>query len=454
MKKISFKVTFLSDIILQASSNTEGKVDTLDFIPGSNFLGIVAKKYSSFTNPFEIFHSGKVRFGDATLLVEDNPTYKVPYSYYKPKIGEIKVENHHLIKEFSTDKQLKQIREGYLTKEGKVVTPEYTYSQKSAYDKKNRRSKDSTMYGYKAIKEGTTWMFHLSYTDDISIDDIVDKLEGKRQLGKSKSAQYGSVMIEKIQTPTENIEDTNTLENVVIYLNSRLALFDENGMPSYQPTAKNLGISEDSTILWDKCQIKTHSFSPYNGARKTKDYARIIIEKGSVIVLDKIKQEDIEKLKSGIGAFLSEGFGEVLINPVFTKELYPIYNKIELIKQKKEVQKTDTTLISFLENKKEQQKIIFAMSSDVQKFINKHKEKFSTVSKSQWGQIRSICMQDDSSDENIKEKVALFIDHGTSKKKWEKGESVFLQSINKNLDFTRLLSMQMPKQRFKEQTND
>ena len=37
MKEISFKVTFLSDIILQSSSNTEGKVDVLDFIPGGNF---------------------------------------------------------------------------------------------------------------------------------------------------------------------------------------------------------------------------------------------------------------------------------------------------------------------------------------------------------------------------------------------------------------------------------
>ena len=47
MSKIVFQVEFLSDIILQASSNTQGNIEQLDFIPGSNFLGMVAKDYGN-----------------------------------------------------------------------------------------------------------------------------------------------------------------------------------------------------------------------------------------------------------------------------------------------------------------------------------------------------------------------------------------------------------------------
>ena len=453
MREISFKVTFLSDIILQASSNTEGKVEVLDFIPGSNFLGMVARYYDKFENPFDIFHSGKVRFSDATLLHEDKPTYKVPFSYFKPKMGG-EVENHHHIKKFSADKQLKQIRKGYITKDGKVVELNYNYSQKSAYDKESRKSKDSQMYGYKAIQKGTTWQFSIKYDDDIDIEAITEKIIGKKQLGKSKSAQYGSVLIETSDIAKENIEDLNSLNSVILYANSRWALFDDNGMPTYQPTPNNLGLSSGCKILWNKCQIKTTSFTPYNGARQTKDYTRVVIEKGSIIVIDNLTQEDIKILKSGVGAFLSEGYGDVLINPIFTKELNPTYLECKLKREMQTNKKVDKTVISFLKNRQKVQKDVFDVSASVQDFIKDHKKKFEEVSKSQWGQIRSICNQSDTTDENIKQKVEEFINHGIAKKRWEKGEKILLSTIENRLKFTQLLATLMPKQKREEKKND
>ncbi len=446
MKKIDFKVTFLSDIVLQASSNNEGKIENLDFIPGSNFLGMVARNYTAFDNPFDIFHSGKVRFGDASLLVDDKPTYKVPFSYYKPKLGG-NPKNHHLIEKFSADEQLKQIRSGFITSDGTVVKPRYNYTQKSAYDKINRRSKDGTMYGFSAIQKDMTWQFSLTYDASIEIKQVVEKLLGKKQLGKSKSAQYGSIMIEKFDAKSEDIEDTTKVENVVLYAKSRWALFDKNGMPTYQPTSESLGIDPKAKILWDKCQIRTLSYTPYNTARKTKDYSRVVIEKGSVIVLDKVSKEDIEKLQSGVGAYLSEGFGEVLINPIFTQELEPAYHEGSLTLAKTKSLDSDKRVITFLTNRKKEQQDNFEVAKDVDAFIQAHKTKFKEVSKSQWGQIRSICSQSDVSDKNIKEKISNFIDHGVAKKRWEKGEKVLLEAVEQNLKFAKLLSILMPKQK-------
>ena len=92
MRTINFKVTFLSDIVLNASSNTEGNIETLDYITGASFLGMVAKNYDDFENPFDIFHSSKVRFGGATPLFENKPTYKAPFCFFAPKLDSDKNE--------------------------------------------------------------------------------------------------------------------------------------------------------------------------------------------------------------------------------------------------------------------------------------------------------------------------------------------------------------------------
>jgi hypothetical protein len=162
MKALVFQVALKSDIVLPASSNTEGKVDTLDFIAGSNFLGMVAKNYDKFASSFDVFHSGKVRFGDGHILKDDKiPTYKIPYSYVHPKLNNETLYNHHQLKkeDFDTLGQLKQLREGYMTVDQKPISIDTVYSQKSAYDKNTRTSKEGKMYGYTALKKGSVWQF-------------------------------------------------------------------------------------------------------------------------------------------------------------------------------------------------------------------------------------------------------------------------------------------------------
>ncbi len=163
MKALVFQVALKSDIVLPASSNTEGKVDTLDFIAGSNFLGMVAKNYDKFASSFDVFHSGKVRFGDGHILkYGKTQTYKIPYScvYKKSDIEAKKIYNYHKLEEKDfepEDKgglgQLKQLRNGYITEELDEVFVNYTYSQKSARDKEKRTSKEGQMYRYTALKK-------------------------------------------------------------------------------------------------------------------------------------------------------------------------------------------------------------------------------------------------------------------------------------------------------------
>ena len=459
MRQRDFKVTFLSDIVLHGSSNSEGNIETLDFITGSSFLGMVAKNYDEFAktfDTFDIFHSGKVRFGEATPYFENKTTYKVPFCFFAPKLDSDKkeVRNNHFIdydNQAELDKQYKQIRSGYITSNFDYINLDHTYSQKAAYDKENRKSKDSSMFGYKAIKKGATWKFTIKFDKDLDEKiekQVVENILGEKYLGKSKTAQYGKILIEELKDfKEENLENLNPKEITYVYINSSLALFNANGMPTFEPTIENLGLT-NASINWEKTQIRTKKYTSYNFKRQTNDYTRLVIEKGSVIALKNVSNEDINILKNGIGGYLNEGYGEVLINPSFLlKEGSFSLNKTEKKEVKLDIQKekVDDVLISFLGNKKESKNKTYTLGEEVQEFIEDNKTKFEMVSKSQWGQIRML-VQFNQKNRDYVEKIKDFITHGTSKKQWESAEKTLFSILDtKDMEFIKLLSMMMPK---------
>jgi len=459
MDKMVFRVEFLSDIVLPASSNTQGNSSKLDFIPGSNFLGMVASGggYESFKDPFLIFHSSKVRFLDATVLFGDKETFKIPFSFYHEKLDNNKIVNYH-IEGFSDFKQAKQIRKGYMTDEFELVELDYDYQQKSAYDKKKRRSKDQSMYGYSSLKEGTKWQFEVEFDDDISDEDkqkIKNSLVGIKRLGKSKSSQYGRVKIEFVKSEDIKKEKVSDQDSYYyLYLQSRVALFDENNNPTYDIRYICQDLTEDQTV-YDKTQIRTSSFTPYNSAMKTKCYERVVIEKGSVVVLKNLTPKQIEELQSGVGGYKSEGFGKVRINPhfltksgVFSLKKQKDQGDDEIFLYTKEIKKDfDDPILDALAKKHNKKLKEFELSKSVDKFIKDNKTLYSEAMNSQWGAIRALCNESD--DTNIYDKVEKFITKGVAKTKWEGSKADRLLNAIKKQDqkvaFVKLLAMRMPK---------
>jgi hypothetical protein len=455
MKTLIFNVEFLSDIILPATSNTEGKIEYLDFISGSNFLGMVAKEYDKFRDSFTVFHSREVRFGDATVLQGDRVTYKIPLCFFYEKLTPTTVVNQ-LHTPLSELEQAKQFRDGYITKDFSFGLLDYNYAQKSAYDKSKRRSRDGYMYGYSAISKGTKWQFVLRYSkniESIDIERIKKNLLGKRRLGKSKSSQYGEVKITLADNRVESIEDLTLKDEMIIYVKSRLALVDKSGNPTYDLTNLAEGLS-DTQIDWSRTQLRTSTYNRYDSKRESRDSQRVVINSGSVIVLKNIKSKVVEELKRGVGVYLSEGFGEVLINPSFLME-----KSFELQKYRSDKKTTPIPIkdemVKFLSMKGEEKKNRLRVAMSVHQFIETHRAIYSKAMNSQWGTIRSICTS--SSDAFIKNAIEAYIVDGVAKDKWQerkRGEKL-LKAIEKSsspLAFTKLLSIQMPK--LKENQDD
>ena len=304
------------------------------------------------------------------------------------------------------------MRNGYINEENERLSLDQDFSQKSAYDKSKRRSKDSQMYGYEAFRAGMKWRFSVKFDASVSEKDMVlakETLERSTRLGKSKSAEYGAVEIKFIGENTDEIQTFTPPEKYTfVYAKSRLALIDENGNPSYDVKYILPNLSENN-VVYSKTQIRISNFAPYNGARATKDYERACINKGSVIALKNLSAEQIAALKNGVGAYLSEGFGEVLINPWFLNGGDTKDNPIEFQKEAKTERSIkempiQSDLAEFLKQKQAAKDQALEIAERVANFIESHKDKFSKISKSQWGAIRSICKEVAVSDKVIGEK--------------------------------------------------
>lgn len=471
MKMLKFKCTLLSDVILNQKASTEGPNQTLDFIPGSCFLGIVASEYDKFEKEgkaMEIFHSGKVRFGDAHPSKGDVRGLKIPASIFYPKLKKItdgEIYIHHLIPNLEDEtlkkKQLKQCRNGFYTfAEDKAteVKTETNFAIKSAYDREKRRSEDNKMYGYESLQKGLELYFEVQVENDDLAKDIKNALVGKKRVGRSRTAQYG--LVEIAETDYSDVKCEKSENNIVtVYADGRLIFLDEYGLPTFRPTAKDLGL-EGGEILWNKSQIRTFQYAPWNYTRQCFDTDRCGIEKGSVFVVDVSNCGNLDLKSQYVGSYNNEGFGKVIYNPEFlnadengvascqvekqddTENKLTEDEETRVRRIKKEIadlKNSDVDICRYLADCKQdelEQQIIYKMVNefvqDEQRgglFTNKG-EKFA----SQWGNIRSLSMQYDSFDrlsyelfgirKDEKGKVVVdesngYLTHGVAKEKWE-----------------------------------
>ena len=436
-KTLKFKCTLESDLILSQTSSSEGNQKTLDFIPGNNFLGIVAgEMYEEGSNEsLEIFHSGKVRFGDAHPSDDGIRGLKVPASMYYPKLASASEECyiHHLTDHNNEDikaKQLKQCREGFYVfgeTTGKPIDVQKNFTIKSAYDSEVRRSKDGQMFGYESLSKGLVMYFEVeSDLSDEQNEKITKSLCGKKHIGHSRSAEFGLVTIEE-----DDFKEISSAKNdeksdyITVYADGRLLFFDDNGEFTCQPTAKDLGI-DGGCIDWSKSQVRIFQYAPWNGKRHTYEADRCGIEKGSVFVVN-LNGATCPEKSQYVGSYKNEGFGKVIYNPIFLAEkpneqgkaLFTLEDKKQDESTSTNAPKPNSVLIDFLTNKKN----AFENNQTVYRVVQKEIEDLERLFKkgkfaSQWGSIRSLAMITPDSHDLIKA-IDAFLDHGVAKDKWE-----------------------------------
>lgn len=464
MKVLKYKVELLTDIILNQKAATEGANTTLDFIPGGCFLGIVAREIyekNSEEQNLTIFHSGKVRFGDAHPAYGKVRTLRVPAMMMYPKLNKeeyyisAKLPEGEKAKEELRKLQLKQCRTGFYdfsqnpALEIKTAT---SFAIKSAHDKEKRTSLKNAMYGYEALRKGLTLYFEVEVDDEALAETIDKALVGKKHIGRSRSAQYGLVEIQPHDFQAIDAIKSSCKDEIYIYADGRLIFLDDNGLPTFRPTAKDLGI-ENGEIDWEKSQVRTFQYAPWNAKRRCSDTDRCGIEKGSVFVV-KCKGNTHTLSPRYVGSYQNEGFGKVLYNPAFLeteandqygKAVYQL-KKAEKEKENGQETNTDATkspLLDYLRLEKKEANITSNIYDAVEKWVAKNSGLFTSKEfASQWGTIRALASIRSAQKtvwDLLFEKENGYLEHGIAKDKWDEGGrkkklQEFINGLPENMD--------------------
>lgn len=409
MKRYQYTCKLLSDVVISSVTATEGFNPSLNYIPGAKFLGIVAGKLYDKNSPntLDIFHNGKVRFGDAYPLIQGKVGLPVPFSWFYLK-GEGLTTNpvylHHKMKDNDfkkltyLGKQIKQARKGYFNEDGKYLSIDQNFAIRSAYDRIEMRSKEGQMFGYFSLPKGSKWTFTIEDDTDEHADNIRASIIGKKNIGRSRSAEYGLVEIDFEQALTVDSKIISPSELTLIYALSNLCFYDQYGRPTLTPTPAQLGVP-GGKVLWEKSQIRSRLYQTWNRIRHNRDSDRMIIEKGSVIAIEHKKPINTISFIGGIGFHKSEGFGQVLINPIFLLsegiKLNSKLTKAEELPKAVNLTPTgnpsakDTLIMKYLEQKQIQKSSAFNLDEKVNKFLKDHIGDFVGISPSQWGTVRA-----------------------------------------------------------------
>lgn len=438
MNKIKFTCTLLSDVILNQNAGSKEQQSTLDFIPGNVFLGIAASglyQDLSADESMSLFHSGRVRFGDAHPLRDGNRALRIPAVLYYRKGESLTGDGAYVMYKWNPgDSQPKQCRNGFYVfmdndccLEVKTTT---SVAIKSAYDRDKRCSKDEKMYAYESLGKGLRYAFEVEYDDAVD-ERIIDRLKralvGKRHVGHSKTSQYGLVRI--ALEDFECVESRQVCEDglAVAYADGRLIFIDESGMPTFWPTAQALGFGEGAEIDWEKSQVRTFQYAPWNAKRHTPDTDRCGIEKGSVFVVNLHGSVSPDESRY-VGFYNNEGFGRVIYNPGFLRSEAEGKSVLRFLVEENEkcgkVRSSDDgsglndVLIKRVAMAAKDESDIYAV---VNSFVEANRNEFRRGDErfaSQWGYIRSLA--ENSADlTTFNSELHKYLSHGVAAEKWK-----------------------------------
>lgn len=446
-RKMQYRCTLDTDVVLSTSSATEGEQQTLDFIPGNNFLGIVASRLYAALEPEDswlLFHSGKVRFGDAHPLVNGYRCLHVPADMYYPKLGSLADRCYvysRLPEEWSEELkliQLKQCRSGYYAfqKDRTAVRASVgrNFAIKSAYDRQRRCSRDAMMYGYESLAAGTEFGFTIEMDDDVPhvlAEKVGLALTGRKHIGRSRTAQYGQVSIEPCSfEESHSAKPNGSLQT--IYADGRLIFHDEeSGLPTLRPDASQFRLPKGSKVIWEKSQVRTFRYAPWNAKRQAFDTDRMGFEKGSVFVVQ--CTAPVQQEPAYVGAYNAEGFGRVVYNPSFLEAdsegraayRFPKPEEDAEAAARQEANREyagSSVLVGYLQgcrHAEERQERIYKCVND---FVHANGSRFKGKAfASQWGTIRSMANAQADGRELMRllfDGQKGYLNHGVSKEKW------------------------------------
>lgn len=405
--KIPLTITTKLPVIIK--NRTVGNVvESLDYIPGSNLLPIIAKKLSNLgINVKSAIANFDLIITNATIQINNQPGLPVPFAFYYEKMNggfEKGRGIYNKFKDIESKQQLKPYREGYIGYErGNQGLPNYAKVNKiiQTHNTIEDRFQCPTadlggIYSYQAIESGTILSAELRIKEsvlpknqinteskkkarkskkkvnkgkqkikkrtDIFFEQIRKELDLIEIIGISKKDDYGLVKItvgqlDKIINNSTKPEAQNKL---TVWLLSDLLLRNENLRPT-------ISIDILKEVLQQKLNLKLKfSEQIFIRQQRTESWHKrwslprpslVGLMAGSclefIIVEGNLDPNLLEQLEiTGIGERTIEGYGQIkLNNSLLTRELRSIELKNNGSNNRQNEDKKNPIKIKFVEDK-------------------------------------------------------------------------------------------------------
>lgn len=326
--------------IFSEKSATEAAHRTVSAPTGASLLGWCAAKgaYDDFEDPFAVFHTGRVQFGDAAPISKDGGlSVPFPRNLFAPKGAEIRTPEGHLIldqihvgappQDQAGDTQFEAIKGDYLSGAATIVKSVKGQRLRTATDQ--GRAARSQLFGFQHLSP----LGNPRYAAEVSRDATIGSADWGRvlkafhgrtlRLGRARSAGFGGEFICSVVLPPSGNFASLSLpaaDRVRVLALSDLALIDDRGSPTNRPKPSEFGLSDAWVFDARDSVIATRRIVPWNGQLRGRDMERLTISAGSVLSFSRRKEiKGVPPVvgRSVVGAHREIGYGQVWINPAF-----------------------------------------------------------------------------------------------------------------------------------------
>jgi hypothetical protein len=343
MKRFGVTISLLDDAAFTERAGTVGNPRGLDYIPGGALLGVAARElYPTLSQheAWQVFHSGEVRFGCALPAGNGARTFPAPLSWHIEKnatykkdgrVDSSRLRNGATRDSLLSDVQLKQVRGGYITSDGRLTEIALPLHMMTAIDSVTRRAAEGQLFGYQMIPEGTELLASVEADESIpekTWSALKKVFSGEIRLGHSRSALGGARAAIVDDLPDVSHGDTTTTR-LVLWLLSDLASLTPEGVATTQPRSEWLGLPP-GTLDLHHTFLRVRRYSPWNGHRGRYDLERLVIGQGSVLVYELASpptESLVPLLERGLGLYRQCGLGRVWANSRLLDGPEPVFDE-------------------------------------------------------------------------------------------------------------------------------
>ncbi len=327
--------------------------ETQDHIPGTYFLPIILRTLSEYldTRLSNALIHGDIIIGNANPIVNGIRGEAVPFAIFEPKeksaVPKIQQRIGEEVLKGSDGKQIKSIRQGYVSLQGQTLHRAKIDSEITAHntiaDAKQRPTADvGGIYTYEAIPAGLTFRLEVRVRDYLTPKIAVNPLEKflkteiSIQIGRTKKDDYGNVKLKQLTSekiPQPNQPQSQTDETLNVWLLSDLLLRDSRLRPTTDPQvlsnelATKLGVNLtllespieglpiiDRLVAFARSS-RTESWQTKWGLPRP---SLVGLSAGTVLqfkVTGTIQASSLKSLEiSGLGERTAEGYGQLCFN--------------------------------------------------------------------------------------------------------------------------------------------